>query len=103
MLQRLSLGNLALIIGTPLAVGGFIAYFLDNPTLNLAGFFYGIPLVLGGLALKAAELQPIPFTEPTGESILALREQQATPTQKQLRRDVTRYRYGQSAHLDDTL
>lgn len=103
MLKRLSLGNLAIFIGLPLTIGGFAAYFLDNATLNLAGFFYGIPLLLGGLALKAAELKPIPFTQPSSESIVALREQQATATQKQLRQDVTRYRYGQSAHLDEAL
>ena len=28
---------------------------------------------------------------------------QATPTQEQLRKDVTRYRYGQEAHLDESL
>jgi hypothetical protein len=35
--------------------------------------------------------------------VLALREQQATPTQNQVRSDVTRYRYGQEAHLDEVL
>jgi hypothetical protein len=35
--------------------------------------------------------------------VLALREQQATETQNQIRKDVTRYRYGQSAHLDSSL
>ena len=34
---------------------------------------------------------------------MALREQQATPTQNQIRKDVTRYRYGQKAHLDESL
>ncbi|MCD8489014.1 MAG: DUF2854 domain-containing protein [Desertifilum sp.] len=103
MLRKVSLGNLLLIVGTPLALGGLIAYFTNNPTLNLAGFFYGIPILLGGLALKAAELEPIAFTQPTSEAVLALREQQATEIQNQLRQDVTRFRYGQSAHLDDAL
>ncbi|WLT38971.1 DUF2854 domain-containing protein [Synechocystis sp. B12] len=80
-----------------------MAYALDYATLNLAGFFYGIPLVLGGLALKAAELKPIPFSQPTSEKIIALRNQLATPTQNQIRKDVTRYRYGQEAHLDESL
>jgi hypothetical protein len=69
----------------------------------LIGFFYGIPLLLGGLALKAAELEPVPFAKPTPPDVLVLREQQATSTQNQIRKDVTRYRYGQSAHLDSSL
>lgn len=103
MLRQISLALVGLVIGTILTIGGFWAYFAGNPTLNLAGFFYGVPLLLGGLALKASELTPVPFSEPTTPEVLALREQQATPTQNQLRKDVTRYRYGQEAHLDEAL
>ena len=69
----------------------------------MVGFFYGIPALLGGLALKASELSPVPFSQTTPPEVLALREQQATPTQNQLRKDVTRYRYGQDIHLDEAL
>ena len=103
MLRKISLALVGLTVGSLLTVVGFIAYALDYATLNLAGFFYGIPLLLGGLALKAAELKPIPFSQPTPDAILKLREKLATPTQNQIRKDVTRYRYGQEAHLDDTL
>ncbi|MEA5533280.1 DUF2854 domain-containing protein [Crocosphaera sp. XPORK-15E] len=103
MLGQLSLARVGLTVGGLLTLMGFIAYATDNPTLNLAGFFYGVPILLGGLALKAAELKPIPFSQPTSSDILTLREKQATPTQNQIRKDVTRYRYGQEAHLDDTL
>ena len=103
MLRQISLAQLGLVLGGLLTLVGFGAYFADYATLNLAGFFYGIPLLLGGLALKAAELEPTPFSEPTSPEVLALREQQATPTQNQVRKDVTRYRYGQSAHLIDAL
>ncbi|MEB3310075.1 MAG: DUF2854 domain-containing protein [Snowella sp.] len=103
MLRKISLAFVGLTVGSVLTVVGFVAYALDYATLNLAGFFSGIPLLLGGLALKAAELKPIPFSEPTSEAVLALREKQATPTLNQIRKDVTRYRYGQEAHLDDTL
>ncbi|GAC1496806.1 MAG: DUF2854 domain-containing protein [Chamaesiphon sp.] len=82
---------------------GFIAYATGNATLNLAGFFYGIPILLGGLALKAGELKPVPFSQPTTPDILALRERQATATQNQIRKDVIRYRYGQDVHLDTSL
>ncbi len=103
MLRKISLANLALVVGGIIAAVGFGAYFTDRPTLNLAGFFYGIPLLLGGLALKAAELEPVEFTEPTSAEVLLLRESQATDTQNQVRKDVTRFRYGQPAHLDDAL
>jgi len=103
MLRKASLGTLGLIVGGVLTVVGFSAYFANNATLNLVGFFYGIPLLLGGLALKAAELEPVPFSQPTTPELLALRQQQATATQNQIRKDVTRYRYGQAAHLDIAL
>jgi Protein of unknown function (DUF2854) len=103
MLRQTSLGTLALWIGSILTIVGFGAYVADYATLNLAGFFYGIPVALIGLALKTAELKPIPFSQPTTPDILALREQQSTATQTQIRQDVTRYRYGQEAHLSDAL
>lgn len=103
MLRQISLGKLGLIVGGILTVVGFVAYFTGNATLNLAGFFYGIPLLLGGLALNATELKPVPLSQPTPEAVLALRDQQATETQTKIREDVTRYRYGQKAHLDSSL
>lgn len=102
MLRKIPLAAVGLTVGGILTLVGFYAYAVGLNTLNLAGFFYGIPLLLGGLALKAAELKPIPYSVETSPEIIALREQ-ATPTQEQLRKDVTRYRYGQEAHLDDTL
>ncbi|MBD2059809.1 DUF2854 domain-containing protein [Oculatella sp. FACHB-28] len=102
MLRQVSLGTLGLIVGGILSVTGFVAYFSANATLNLVGFFYGIPILLGGLALKAAELKPVPLVT-ASPSVVALREQQATSTQNQIRKDVTRFRYGQEAHLDSSL
>jgi hypothetical protein len=90
-------------VGSILTAIGIAAYATGNATLNLAGFFYGFPLLLGGLALKASELAPIPFSSPTPPEVLKLREQQATVAQNKLRNDVTRYRYGQEAHLDEAL
>ncbi|HBL09852.1 MAG TPA: hypothetical protein DD379_00090 [Cyanobacteria bacterium UBA11162] len=103
MLRQISLGTLGLSVGGMLALTGFVAYATDNATLNLVGFFYGIPLLLGGLALKAAELKPIPLSKPTPEGVLNVRDRTATPTQNQIRNDVMRYRYGQRAHLDEAL
>ncbi|HIK17122.1 MAG TPA: DUF2854 domain-containing protein [Leptolyngbyaceae cyanobacterium M33_DOE_097] len=103
MLRQISLGSLGMTVGGVITIIGFAAYFSGNATLNLAGFFYGIPLLLGGFALKAAELKPTPYTEQPTEALVALRDRQATATQNQIRKDVTRYRYGQEAHLDSTL
>lgn len=103
MLGQISLGTLGISIGGVLTIIGFAAYAADNATLNLIGFFYGIPLLLGGLALKANELKPVPFSQPTTPQVLTLRKDQATPTQNQIRQDITRYRYGQNVHLYQAL
>jgi hypothetical protein len=103
MLGKISLGNLGISVGAVLTIVGFVAYATNHPTLNLAGFFYGFPLLLGGFALKSGELKPAPFSEPTSPQVLALREKMATVTQNKIRKDVTRYRYGQDMHLDRAL
>lgn len=103
MLRQTSLATLGISLGSILTAMGFIAYFANYPTLNLVGFFYGFPLLLGGLALKGSELKPIAFSQPTEPNILELRNQQATKTQNKLRKDLTGYKYGQDAHLDRAL
>lgn len=103
MLRQISLGSLFLLIGVVLSAIGLFAYATGNSTLNLAGFFYGIPILLGGAALKSSEVKPSLLLHPTSEATLKLRDTQATPTQIQVRQDVTRYRYGISAHLDEAL
>jgi Protein of unknown function (DUF2854) len=103
MLRQISLGSLFLILGVVLSAIGLFAYATGNPTLNLVGFFYGVPILLGGAALKSSEVKPSEILHPISASILKLREAQATSTQNQLRQDVTRYRYGISAHLDEAL
>lgn len=100
MFGKLRLSVLLLVVGAILTVVGFSAYGLGNSTLNLVGFFYGVPILLGGAALKAAELKPVPYHEPPTAAEIALRDGQATDTLNQVRKDVTRYRYGQEAHLD---
>ncbi|MEM6502090.1 MAG: DUF2854 domain-containing protein [Cyanobacteria bacterium P01_C01_bin.89] len=103
MFRKIPLSWVLLVVGSVLTVVGFWAYIDGNSTLNLVGFFYGIPVLLGGAALKAAELKPIPYKVETSQDVLELRKSQATPTQEQVRKDVTRFRYGQEAHLDETL
>lgn len=103
MFGKFPLSILGLILGSILTSIGFVAYATHNATLNLVGFFYGIPLVLGGLALKASELEPVPYSQPTPPAILELRDRQATVTQTKIRKDITRYCYGQKAHFDQAL
>lgn len=103
MLRKIPLGGVLLSIGSILTIVGFVAYFKDMATLNLAGFFYGIPILLGGAALRAAELEPVPYTQAPSDTVIELRDKTATQTQNQVRKDVTRYRYGQEAHLDVAL
>lgn len=92
-----------------MTVLGLLAYFVGdanstlNSTINLAFFFYGFPLFLGGLAFKITELKPAPYIKPTPPDIEALRDSEATDIQTQVRKDVTRYRYGQDIHLDVAL
>ncbi|MEL6764550.1 MAG: DUF2854 domain-containing protein, partial [Cyanobacteria bacterium J06607_6] len=60
MFRKIPLGGVLLVVGTVLTAIGFVAYFQERATLNLVGFFYGVPILLGGMALRAAELEPVP-------------------------------------------
>ncbi|GAB2303360.1 hypothetical protein Dimus_037351 [Dionaea muscipula] len=62
---------------------------------------YGFPLAIIGMALKYAELKPVPCL--TYSDAELLREKCATPILKQVRTDVTRFRYGDEQHLDEAL
>jgi hypothetical protein len=102
-LNKISLASVGLYVGGILFAVGFVAYAKGNSTLNLVGFFYGFPILLGGFAFKSSEVTPIPVIIPESAPVLAARKLSETPTQKQLRNDVTRYRYGIKAHLDEIL
>ncbi len=103
MPKKISLASVGLYVGGILFLVGFWAYSQGNSTLNLIGFFYGFPVLLGAFAFKSSEVTPVPTIIAESGDILALRKVQETPTQKQLRKDVTRYRYGVKAHLDEIL
>jgi len=103
MFGQVPLASVLVLVGTVLTVVGGFAYTSGNSTLNLVGFFYGIPILLGGAALKSSEVKPAEFVYPTTAAVLKLRETQATTTQNSVRKDVTRYRYGIKAHLDQVL
>ncbi len=94
-------GSWITVLGASLAVFGLFAYATDHPTLNLAGLFSGVPLLLGGLALKSSELPPVPWLRPP--DVQSGTRQTATEVQRRLVKDVRRWRYGQKAHLESSL
>lgn len=102
-LSQVSLASIGLWVGAVLTMVGGVAYSQGNSTLNLVGFFYGIPILLIGAALKSAELQPATILEAPSDQVLKLRQTQSTKTLTQVRKDVTCFRYGVSAHLDQVL
>ncbi|MFM7313340.1 MAG: DUF2854 domain-containing protein [Cyanobium sp.] len=95
-------GSLVTVAGASLSVIGWIGYATGNPNLSLPTIFYGIPILLGGLALKSSELEPAELLPPSAEA-LALRQDPASQTLRKLVKDVTRWRYGQKAHLESSL
>jgi len=102
MLAIASPGSLVTLAGAALSVIGWIGYATSNPNLSLPTIFYGIPILLGGLALKSSELPPAELLEAEPDAV-ALREQAASKTLRKLVKDVTRWRYGQKAHLESSL
>lgn len=102
MQALLSPGSLVTIAGAVLTVIGSIAYATDSPNLSLPTIFYGIPILLGGLALKSSELPPPQRLTPAGQ-FKALRERPESEPLRKLLADVDRWRYGQKAHLESSL
>jgi hypothetical protein len=102
MQALLSPGSLVTLAGAFLTVIGSIAYLGDNANLSLPTIFYGIPILLGGLALKSSELPPPQRLTPP-QALRELRQQPANAALAKLLADVTRWRYGQKAHLESSL
>jgi hypothetical protein len=102
MQALLSPGSLVTIAGALLTVIGSIAYLDDNANLSLPTIFYGIPILLGGLALKSSELPPAQRLTPP-DQLRHLREEPGSEPLRKLLADVTRWRYGQKAHLESSL
>ncbi|XP_009395562.2 uncharacterized protein LOC103980786 [Musa acuminata AAA Group] len=100
---KVSFGVIGLAVGGSLLSYGFCAYFSILPGSEWSALMltYGFPLAIIGMALKYAELKPVPCI--TYSDAEVLRERCATPILKQVRSDVTRYRYGDEQHLDEAL
>ena len=95
MKELLAPGSLVTIAGGVLTVVGAIAYATGSANLSLPTIFYGIPIFLGGLALKSSELPPARRVTPAAQ--LKTEREQAAPELAKLLGDVTRWRYGQKA------
>jgi hypothetical protein len=102
MQALLSPGSLVTVAGAALSVIGWIGYATGNPNLSLPTIFYGIPILLGGLALKSSELPPARRLTPPAQ-LRELRELPASEPLRKLLADVVRWRYGQKAHLESSL
>ncbi|KAL6771674.1 APE1 [Auxenochlorella protothecoides x Auxenochlorella symbiontica] len=102
-IERVSFGTILSPLGLGLMVYGFCAYFSLLPGGDVSSLLliYGFPLTLLGFALSYAQLPPVPCR--SVPSAVAARESQATDIQKQVREDVTRFRYGDEQHLDEAL
>jgi hypothetical protein len=94
-------GSLVTVAGGALTVVGAVAYATGSANLSLPTIFYGIPILLGGLALKSSELPPARRITP--KEALKQEREQAPPELGKLLGDVTRWRYGQKAHLESSL
>ncbi len=101
MIKKLSPASLVSIAGGFLAIIGLISYFGNAANLSVPTFFYGVPILIIGLAMKTSEL------DPTNSSIsklqLNLLRKKGPEELNQLVGDVTRWRYGQRAHLESSL
>lgn len=100
---RFSIGNLVSVSGLiffTYSIGSFLLQNGENQLVQTLGFVYSIPALVGGLALKYAELPPVPLQSTTQAE--ALREKQGSPIQKKIVKDMTRFTYG-DAHMEDPL
>jgi len=106
-IRGFSLSNVILSLGGIITGSSFIEYFSDSSSYNSGsglsgiGFVYGLPIILIGCALKYGELKPVPIK--TTSACNALFELKKTETIEQIKKDVTRHRYGDEAHLDTTV
>lgn len=104
-IRGFSLPIIVFSTGLLLTASSFVGYFLNNingeGAVSSIGFVYGIPVFLIGLSLWYAELPPVEvISSDSGDKIY---EALKTDTMEKIKKDVTRHRYGDDAHLDSTL
>ena len=98
MKDLFSPANVITVTGAVLTVIGAVAYATGAANLSVPTLFYGFPIFLGGLALKTSELPP------ANRIALPKTHNNQVPAElSKLVGDVTRWRYGQKAHLESSL
>jgi hypothetical protein len=101
-LRTLRFALILIAVGGVLTLIGGGAYLKTEATWATITMITGVPLLVGGLGLQAAELAPAPLLAEATPEAIALRSG-ATPTQRQIFQDATRYQYGLEAHLEPAL
>eukprot|EP00195_Chlamydomonas_chlamydogama_P013039 CAMPEP_0202902264 /NCGR_PEP_ID=MMETSP1392-20130828/16755_1 /ASSEMBLY_ACC=CAM_ASM_000868 /TAXON_ID=225041 /ORGANISM="Chlamydomonas chlamydogama, Strain SAG 11-48b" /LENGTH=283 /DNA_ID=CAMNT_0049589005 /DNA_START=115 /DNA_END=966 /DNA_ORIENTATION=- len=102
-ISKVSFGSILTPAGSFLLVYGFGAYFALLPGGDVSSIMlvYGFPMAVLGFALSYAQLKPVPCR--TTKAAFEQRAAQCTDIQKQIREDVTRFRYGDEQHLEEAL
>jgi len=100
-IRGFSLANFTLFAGLFITFYSFYQYFTNQNSLTSLGFVYGLPIALGGFALKYAEILPVEVD--TNEKGDAIFEAKANEILQKVKSDVTRHRYGDEAHLEIAL
>jgi len=102
-ISKVSFGSILTPVGTALLVYGFGAFFQLLPGADLSSvmLIYGFPICVLGFALSYAQLDPVPCL--TTKAAFDRRAAESTDIQRQIRDDVTRYRYGDEQHLEEAL
>jgi len=101
MKKQFSPASIISIAGSILAFTGLISYFNDATNLSVPTFFYGVPILLIGLAMKNTEINPA--KSKISESQLDKLNLKGPKELVDLIGDVTRFKYGQKAHLETSL
>ncbi len=92
--------NVITIAGGTLSFIGMTAFFTESVNLSVPTFFYGVPILLIGLALKTSEVPPVKLVNRESfQTDLFNRPKEIT----NLVKDVTKWRYGIQAHLESSL
>ena len=92
--------NIITIAGGSLAFIGMTAFFTDSVNLSVPTFFYGVPILLIGLALKTTEVAPVRLIN---KEIFQTNKFDRPIEITNLVKDVTKWRYGIQAHLESSL
>eukprot|EP01038_Epipyxis_sp_PR26KG_P006481 gene6481-8914_t len=104
-LRGFSLPLVVFSVGFLLTASSFAGFFLNDGgsdgAVSSLGFVYGIPVFLIGLSLWYAEIPPVEVVSSSSGDLAW--EKYANDTFQKVKKDVTRHRYGDDAHLDSTL